>query len=288
MPRVKRGFRGEIVTETNASAVGHVRADERASDALGALLAELSARPAEYGDARPPDRSEGSPVTSCMPYRDLEALKTRHAALSKDLAEIQAKAKELAGLASEEERVRRDLAATEAMLREAAPSAAPLRLETLTVASPCSANWSEMTGDDRARFCGKCEKNVYNLSAMSAPEAEALLREKEGDVCVRFFQRADGTVMTADCPVGVRRRRVRRLAVLATAGGALSAISAMMLPQGANVGPCGTPTARSFTTNDGHHVETPPTGGVPMMGSAVAMPPPPPPPVAVMGRRSAR
>jgi hypothetical protein len=218
-----------------------------------------------------------------MPYRDLEALRTRHATLSKDLAEIQAKAKELVGLAAEEERVRRALAEAEAMLREAAPQQAPLRLETLTVASPCSANWAEMTGDDRARYCGKCEKNVYNLSAMSAPEAEALLRQKEGDVCVRFFQRADGTVMTADCPVGVRRRRVRRLAVLATAGGALSAVAAMMVPQGAGSGPCGVQT-RHVTTADGQHVETMPSDAVPtMMGSAVAMPPPLP---AVMGRRA--
>jgi hypothetical protein len=217
-----------------------------------------------------------------MPYRDLEALKTRHATLSKDLSEIQAKAKELAGLAAEEERVRRDLAEAEAMLREAAPRQAPLQLETLTVASPCSANWAEMTGDDRSRFCGKCEKNVYNLSAMTGPEAEALLREKEGDVCVRFFQRADGTVMTADCPVGVRRRRVRRLAVLATAGGALSAISAMMLPQGASAGPCGVQT-RHVTTADGQHVETIPSDGVPTMGSAAPMPPPRP---AMMGRKA--
>ncbi len=220
-----------------------------------------------------------------MPYRDLEALKTRHAALSKDLAEIQAKAKELAGLASEEERVRRSLAETEAMLREAAPQQAPLRLETLTVTSPCSASWQDMTGDDRARFCGKCEKNVYNLSAMSALEAEAILREKEdGDVCVRFFQRADGTVMTADCPVGVRRKRIRRLAVLATAGGALSAVAAMMLPQGATSACPG--QSRNFLTSDGPHAEhTLPQGDmVPMMGSAVAMPPPPPPEQHRMGK----
>ncbi len=211
-----------------------------------------------------------------MPYRDLAALKTRHEALAKDLADIQAKTKELSGLAQEEERVRRALAETEALLRQTQPVSAPLKLETLTVASPCSAKWDEMTGDDRARFCGKCEKNVYNLSAMSAPEAEALLREKEGDVCVRFFQRADGTVMTADCPIGVRRKRVRRLAVLATAGGALSAVAAMMVPH-ATMGAC-KPPHRDLTTNGEGPVGVtqPPSDAVPMMGSAVPMPPPPP------------
>ena len=42
-------------------------------------------------------------------------------------------------------------------------------------------------------------------------EAERLIAEREGRLCVRFYQRTDGTVLTADCEVGVRRRRVRRL-----------------------------------------------------------------------------
>jgi hypothetical protein len=86
----------------------------------------------------------------------------------------------------------------------------PLLLDDLRIATPCRADWDEMQGDDRVRFCGQCEKNVYNLSAMPRDEAEALVREKEGRLCVRFYQRQDGTVLTADCPVGVRRRRLRQ------------------------------------------------------------------------------
>src|SRR5581483_9913884 len=37
----------------------------------------------------------------------------------------------------------------------------------------------------------------------------ALVRDKEGRMCVRMYQRADGTVLTSDCPVGVRRERLR-------------------------------------------------------------------------------
>ena len=40
-------------------------------------------------------------------------------------------------------------------------------LEQIRVASPCHANWDEMTGTDQARFCGQCRKNVYNLSEMT-------------------------------------------------------------------------------------------------------------------------
>jgi hypothetical protein len=83
-----------------------------------------------------------------------------------------------------------------------------------------------MVGDDRVRFCEHCAKNVYNLSAMPRQEAEGLLFAKEGKVCVRLYKRADGTVLTNDCPVGVRRRRRRRIAALAVGSG-LAAAAAM-------------------------------------------------------------
>jgi hypothetical protein len=90
-------------------------------------------------------------------------------------------------------------------------------LANIQVASPCMADWNEMTGDDHARFCGQCEKHVYNLSALTADEAIRLIREKEGNICGRFYRRGDGTVLTADCPVGAHHkiRRKRRLTALA-------------------------------------------------------------------------
>ncbi len=96
-------------------------------------------------------------------------------------------------------------------------------LETIQIASPCSAEWSEMVGDDRVRFCNSCEKNVYNLSAMLAEDADRLLTERAGkDLCVRFFQRADGTMMTSDCPVGVTRNRRKKIALAVAGAGALA------------------------------------------------------------------
>ena len=80
-------------------------------------------------------------------------------------------------------------------------------LDNVKVASPCSMSWHKMQGDDRVRFCGQCKLNVYHLSGMKRGEAESLLREHEGRLCVRYFQRADGTVMTKDCPVGLRLAR---------------------------------------------------------------------------------
>ena len=75
-------------------------------------------------------------------------------------------------------------------------------LNNIKVASPCSADWNEMIGDARKRFCGECKLNVYNLSEMSKQDAEQLLIQSEGRLCVRFYQRNDGTVITQDCPVG--------------------------------------------------------------------------------------
>jgi len=75
-------------------------------------------------------------------------------------------------------------------------------LKNIRIASPCSADWDAMGGDDRKRFCGECKLNVYNLSGMTQYDAEHLLRMNEGRLCVRYFRRPDGTVLTQDCPVG--------------------------------------------------------------------------------------
>jgi hypothetical protein len=74
-----------------------------------------------------------------------------------------------------------------------------------------------MEGDERVRYCGTCKLNVYNLSELSAREAEQLILKKEGNLCVRFFRRKDGTVITQDCPVGVRwiRSKAKAAKVLA-------------------------------------------------------------------------
>ena len=87
-------------------------------------------------------------------------------------------------------------------------------LSSVKIASPCSADWENMFGNDRRRFCGQCELNVYNLSDMTKREAEELINQTEGRLCVRFFRREDGTILTRDCPVGLKaiRRRVSRLA----------------------------------------------------------------------------
>lgn len=75
-------------------------------------------------------------------------------------------------------------------------------LENIKIASPCAADWNEMIGNERQRFCGACKLNVYNLSGMTQREAENLIMQSENHLCVRFYKRSDGTILTKDCPVG--------------------------------------------------------------------------------------
>jgi hypothetical protein len=92
-------------------------------------------------------------------------------------------------------------------------------LDNIKIASPCGANWNEMFGDNRKRFCSECKSNVYNISGMSQHEAENLLINSEGRVCVRLYKRHDGTILTENCPVGLAKvkQKISRVATAAFA-----------------------------------------------------------------------
>ena len=87
----------------------------------------------------------------------------------------------------------------------------PDRLENFRIASPCPANWEQMNGDARVRFCDLCSLHVYNISEMSRAEFDQLIANTSGRLCARLYRRSDGTIITKDCPVGLRAFQ-RRLA----------------------------------------------------------------------------
>jgi hypothetical protein len=115
--------------------------------------------------------------------------------------------------------------------------------ERVRIASPCKAEWSAMEGDDRSRFCRACSKFVYDFSALTTAEIEALVRAKEGRVCARVYRRRDGRMLTADCPVGHRARRRRNVVALVAAGLGFVIASAF----GA-LGPVGARCTKSWTS----------------------------------------
>jgi hypothetical protein len=138
-------------------------------------------------------------------YRDdVEALNARHEALATEVAQ---KTKELADAAR--------------LLDDARTAAARPVLDNIRVATPCSADWAKMSGDERVRACADCNKNVFNISNLTREEAQALIIEKNGKLCVRFYQRHDGTILLKDCSIGLARKRRRR--VIAAGAAALLA-----------------------------------------------------------------
>jgi len=81
-------------------------------------------------------------------------------------------------------------------------------IERIEIAKPCEASWENMQGNEKVRSCELCNKNVYNISAMSRTEAESLLNVESGKLpCLRLFRRQDGTVITEDCPRALRKLR---------------------------------------------------------------------------------
>lgn len=103
-----------------------------------------------------------------------------------------------------------------------------ISLDVIQVASPCEANWNDMSGNAQVRHCATCHKHVYNLSEMTRDEAEALIVAQEGKLCVKFFRRADGTILTADCPIGLWEAAHRKMSYwLASAAALLVGLVAM-------------------------------------------------------------
>lgn len=78
-------------------------------------------------------------------------------------------------------------------------------LSRIVIESPCHESWEGMTGDDRQRHCGRCRKNVYNLSELTEREALTLIGAGK-PLCLRLYRRPDGSVLTKECGVGIRKR----------------------------------------------------------------------------------
>ena len=95
------------------------------------------------------------------------------------------------------------------------------QLSQIQVASPCQMPWEQMEGDEKVRFCQECRLHVYNLSAMDVEEAAERISQDDDRLCVRFYRRTDGTILTQDCPVGRERRGQKRRQLVQNAAAAL-------------------------------------------------------------------
>jgi hypothetical protein len=243
-------------------------------------------------------------MVAAMTYRDdREALEAQKTELEQTLRDLRAKLAESKTVEATMLATVRELEATYAKLQAAkqrvgerpTQRALPL-LERVFIASPCAVPWESMTGDERERLCASCDKKVYDVSKMTSAEAEALLRAKSTDACLRIFRRFDGTVLTADCPVGVekknraRRRNVVVGALAATAAAATTAVAMRSFEQRSSECACEHGTrarvhpsisAQPPRTQEGSHVDladpsqpTPPDGVQLPPGSPMILPDP--------------
>lgn len=208
-------------------------------------------------------------------YRSNEdAFRSRYREVSQQLEQLRDTQRDMAKVV---DRIA-DLEDEERNLRRMAARRLP-RLDQLKIAKPCPARWEDMRGDEKTRFCSRCAKDVYNVAAMAHHEAESLLRNASGGVCLRVFRRRDGTVITSDCPVGVTRHRRNLVAAVAAtsamAAGALSMVAVTGEPTAAVGEPCvvgsgsahGEPSLSATLDPETRHPPVPVTGTPAVMGT---------------------
>lgn len=108
-------------------------------------------------------------------------------------------------------------------------------IDSIEVKTPCSEEWNEMRGNREIRFCSHCAKNVHNLSEMTHFQARKLVAQSNGNLCVRYIKRPDGTLQTADRPFYQIAGRATRIA--AGAFGAALLLAAPVYAQGEPIMP---------------------------------------------------
>ncbi len=99
----------------------------------------------------------------------------------------------------------------------------PRELGRVLPAKPCRAGRGERRGEGCVQTCPRCQQRVYDVSAVTALEARELILANEGQLRVRFYQRADGALLTRDCAVGVAAAQHRAVAASLLAVAALAA-----------------------------------------------------------------
>jgi hypothetical protein len=105
------------------------------------------------------------------------------------------------------------------------------KLFAISLQYQCPFKWQNMKGGAQVRHCTACKQNVYNLSNMSRKNAVRLIQEKEGNLCVRFYQRRDGTVITRDCASIVGKDNLKqKWNIFALANAGLAFMATVLLP----------------------------------------------------------
>jgi hypothetical protein len=98
-------------------------------------------------------------------------------------------------------------------------------IDSIEIKTPCSADWNEMKGTDKVRFCEHCALEVNNISTLTRKQATKLIRQSNGRLCARFVKNpVDNTPVFAEKLYRITRRAGIAAGVL-SASLSLSAIA---------------------------------------------------------------
>ncbi len=171
------------------------------------------------------------------PYRgQREALIARRRVLGDELAEAER-------VLSRREEIASEIHGIDAQLRDRTTAL----LDAIAIPTRCRARWDDMVGNEVVRHCGKCHREVHDLSRMTRAEIEALLGVESPLPCVRLRRRPDGRVVTADCPVeapSVAARALRTVTagvLFGASAGVAATIASLPVLGGAHVAPAELP-----------------------------------------------
>jgi hypothetical protein len=137
-------------------------------------------------------------------------------------------------------------------------------LDRIQIKTPCFKNWDDMEGSAHRRYCGGCQKHVYDLSSLSRIEAEVLLRFKKCDLCVRYQRNEAGEMRNVSV-----RRRMRAWSVALCRKNrfvptSLLAVVVALFAVGCNEKPASAVTQTPAETSAGKPREAPPMGEMKM------------------------
>jgi hypothetical protein len=142
-------------------------------------------------------------------------------------------------------------------------------MPALRIATPCSADWAYMPGNDKVRHCPQCQLDVYNFSEMTPLEINQIIAARTGRLCARFYQRPDGTMLTEDCHAGFPATPLRGARIAAAALAALVTIA----PTKARAVPpqSGLPSLQMQSPQQGLKLEVLDPSGAALPGASVSL-----------------
>jgi hypothetical protein len=77
------------------------------------------------------------------------------------------------------------------------------------IEKPCPMKWESMIGNEKRRYCERCQLHVHNLSAMTISERTEVLAPSSEHKCISYLTRAD-----ANAPQGKVRLKLQSLSWL--------------------------------------------------------------------------